>query len=189
MQDDELFNLCKAIYRKHGEAIDLIVQYGATSKVLDASQSAVDKIVSPSFSMMSRNRIWFMTKEMAQYQDKILAGWPFLPQRYPIVWWFHYQKKKGKMQLTMEVGQVADSKLRIRLLKHIQKAGFKIGDKAFREESKFTRIYTYTKKMTVNEDGEVDDSDEYVSGLIEAMWKKSWGDTSNIVNALKSFKW
>jgi hypothetical protein len=35
MSDPELVDLCKAIYRKHREAIDLIVEYGASSRVLD----------------------------------------------------------------------------------------------------------------------------------------------------------
>ena len=32
MQDDELVDLCKTIYRKHKEAIDLIVEWGATTQ-------------------------------------------------------------------------------------------------------------------------------------------------------------
>ncbi len=189
MQDEELVNLCRSIYRKHRDAIELIVQFGAASKILDSCQDAVSEIIDPVFTVIARNRVWFLPKEMAKHQKPVLSGWKYLPERLPVVWWFQYQKKRGKIQLTMEMGPVENSALRIRLLKKIQDAGFKIGDKAFREEALFTRISTLTRKLSTNEEGEIDDTDEYLHGLVKSMWEKSWGENSGIVDVFKNFKW
>ena len=89
----------------------------------------------------------------------------------------------------MEVSPISDSDLRIRLLTAIRDAGFKVGDKGFREESKFTRIYTLTKAIRIADDGEPDDDNEYIAGLVESMWEKSWKDTQAIVDVLQKFKW
>ena len=57
MQDEELVRLCKRIYRKHREAIDLIMEYGVSSQVLDAcakrlqySEQLTDRSAAHSFN-------------------------------------------------------------------------------------------------------------------------------------------
>src|SRR5262249_25032639 len=49
MHDDELIKLCKAIYHRHREAIDLIVEYGSASLVLDACEMSVKQAAQPEF--------------------------------------------------------------------------------------------------------------------------------------------
>ena len=182
MQDEELVDLCKQIYRKHREAIDLVVQHGAASKVLDICQETVKSQVNPDYIHVARKRVWFVTKEMANAQKPVLTGWPFLPARYPIAWWFFYGKKRGKIQLTLEVGPVDNSELRIKLLTFINNSGFNIRDKGFRKEAKFTRIYTITKTLRTDDDGEVDDGDEYIKELTKSMWNKAYSETSHVVD-------
>lgn len=190
MQDKELVDLCKAIYRKHKDAIDLIVQLGATSKVLESCEQAVNEIIKDvAFINISHNRVWFIPNEMAKVEKPVLTGWPHLPLRLPVSWWFYYRKKVGKLQLTMEVGPIDDAELRSRLLRALQDGGFTFWEGAFRPGAKYTRVYTYNKKLKTNEDGEVDDSYDYISDLVSSMWNKAWADTSNVIDILSNFNW
>jgi len=68
MQDSELVQLCKTIYRKHREAIDLVVQYGASSQVADACEGMVRQLPNLEFHQTRRNSVWFLPKEMAAVQ-------------------------------------------------------------------------------------------------------------------------
>ena len=192
MQDEELFALCKAIYRKHKEAIDLIVQYGASSQVLDACEEKVPWIADPAVVQRTANRVWFLPKSMAAAQREILAssGWRSLSKRFPVWWWFHYRKRVGKLQVTMEVGPIDDPDLRIRLLHALKEAGFSFWEKgAFRKESKYTRILTKLQKLKTTDEGDPDDDPAYVRGIAELLWKKAWQDGEKIVDVFEKFDW
>ena len=41
MQDKKLIDLCKTIYKKHKDAIDLIVDYGMTSQFQTAAETFI----------------------------------------------------------------------------------------------------------------------------------------------------
>ncbi len=190
MEDEELVTLCKAVYRKHREAIDLIVQYGGSSQVLDSCEAAISSIVGPEYVQRTMNRVWFLPKAMAQSQRDVLAGWGVLKRRVPVLWWFHYKKKTGKLQLTMEVGPIEDSDLRIRLLKALKEADFSFWEKgAFRREAKYTRILTKGQALRKTEDGDHDDAPDYVRGVAESLWKKAWHEGEKVVNVLSKFDW
>lgn len=186
MQDQELVDLCKAIYRKHKDAINLITQYGASSQVLDACESMVRALANVGFIQRTTNRVWFASKEMLKHEREIeLNGWDFLSKTYPVMWWFYFRRNDGKLQLTLEVGPIADTKFRQSLLKEIKKAGFSFWEKgAFREESKYTRILTEVKKLRPKDD-EVDDDPEYVQEVATDLWKSASAEGERIVDALK----
>ncbi len=189
MQDQELAELCKAIYRKHREAIDLIVQYGASSKLLETIQTVVDDSIEVAYSHIGRQRVWFVPKEMATCQKPVLGGWKFLPKQFPIVWWYHYGAKRGRIQLTMEVGPLDDSALRNRLLEALQQGGFSFWEGAFEEGRKYTRILSETKKLKVNEEGEPEDDEEYIKQVVDGLWKKAWEKGNAVVGVLEAFNW
>ncbi|WHI53109.1 PD-(D/E)XK nuclease family protein [Microbulbifer sp. MLAF003] len=187
MQDEELSSLCKAIYRKHREAIDMIVQYGIENRVLDVCQETMENILECN-TTVARGRVWFIPEEMKVCQEPQLSGWSFLEERYPIQWWFYHRKKNGKLQLTLEVGPMDDSEKRIALLSALRDGGFKIGEKGFRQEAKYTRISTITKPLKVNEEGGIEDEDKYVAKMVKDMWEKAWMENKSIVGLLSSFE-
>jgi len=191
MQDLELVQLCKTIYRKHRDAIDLVVQHGASSQVLEGCEEVVKQLGDLEFYTRTSSSVWFLTSEMAKAQREILTGWSFLTRRFPVMCWFHYRKKVGKLQLSMEVGPLEDHDLRAKLLTSIKEAGFKVPDAAIdpSEKRKFTRILTEVKRLKRNEQGEPDDSPEYVKEVAEALWEKAWGEGKKIVGVLESFDW
>ena len=191
MQDEELVKLCKRIYRKHREAIDLITEYGVSSQVLDACEAKLQELVKTDFVQHARSYLWFVPSEMAAAlsEVKLLGGWSFLTKQYPIVWFCCFNKKTGRLHLIMEVGPMADSANRIALLKALARAGFSIKEKAFDEDTKFTRVVSESRKLRLTEDGAVDDSSEYIQGTVEALWNKAWSEGKKIVEALKTFDW
>ena len=97
MQDSELVDLCKTIYRKHRSAINLIVEYGAASQVLDAvrggghgNQFSRTFTLTPQFPcLVCATRKWPSTSRRSRQVGRSC------PRRYPLAWWFYHGKKRG----------------------------------------------------------------------------------------------
>lgn len=190
MQDQELVDLCKAIYRKHREAIDLIVEYGTASKVVDAIEMEILSQVDCEFCNPRGGSVWFLPKPMAEHMpNEELSSWGFLPRPVPVACWARYVTKRQQYIMVLEIGPVADAQKRIRLLHAVQDAGFKFREAGFREEAKFTRILSLKHKPRKDEDGELDLSDEAVRQAIGTLWKRMWKDGGHIVDVLKQFDW
>lgn len=75
------------------------------------------------------------------------------------------------------------SEKRVKLVKVFANEGFKIGKKAFRPESKRTRVHSIYRKIE-----NPDDQDE-IRRLIDNLWEKSQSQVSTASNIVKSFKW
>lgn len=192
MQDAELIDLCKTIYRRHREAIDLIVEYGASSQVIDACEERLRGLVECEFVKNAGQMLWFLPDEMGKLERELQlrSDWRFLPRHVPVMCWYAYHKKPGKLQAVMEVGPVADGELRKRLLTAIKDAGFPISEKrAFAEGAKFTRIVSEIRKLRATDDGEPDDDPEYIKKMAESLWEKLWGEGSKITEVLRTFDW
>jgi|GEM_PF-637007 len=191
MQDEKLVDLCKTIYRKHREAIDLIMEYGGSSQFMDACEVRVKELVECEFVKNTGQMLWFLPMEMARNLPTVkLTKWGFLPRHVGICCWFIYLKKAGKLQAVMEVGPMEDNGLRVRLLKAVKQAGFKFKEKpAFKEGGKFTRIISKIKKLRTNEDGEPDDDPDYIKTVTESLWKELWDEGSKITEVLSGFDW
>ncbi|NQT16162.1 MAG: PD-(D/E)XK nuclease family protein [Planctomycetes bacterium] len=190
MQDQELVDLCKAIYRKHREAIDLIVEYGTASNVIDALETEIQAQVECEICKPRGNGVWFLPKPLGEHlPTQEMEGWKFLPRGVPILCWTYYRKKRQQFLMVMEVGPMVDAKKRIGLLRAIQKAGFKFREAGFREEAKFTRILSLKQKPKLDEDSEPDLSEDGVRQTVGALWRKMWKDGEKIVGVLKEFDW
>ena len=187
MQDDELVELCKAIYRKHKAAIDLITSYGAASQVVDYCYETTLKFKDIAHTQKTVNRVWFVTKDMSNVKEEELNGWGFLEKKHPVYWWFHFNKKRGKLQLSLEVGPIPDYEKRKKLLEALKSIGFSFWEGGFKEGAKFTRIYSTNKKLPLNEDGDFDDSLDKVSSITNTLWEKSIEERDKINTLLKSY--
>ena len=85
MQDTELAELCKSIYRKHRDAIDLIVEYGAVSNISEAIESQILSEVECEFAISKSNQVWFLPTSLSASQPSQNKSWPFLPRQVPLV--------------------------------------------------------------------------------------------------------
>jgi len=189
MQDEELLELCKAIYRKHKTAIDLITSYGTSSQVIDVCHDVVENYDETAHCQKTLNRIWFVTKDMVNGMEEVdLNGWGFLEKKYPVYWWYHFIKRTGKLQLSLEVGPIPDYEKRKALLDVIKDAGLSFWKGGYKEGAKFTRIHSVNKKLPLNEEGDTDDSIEKVGAVAKSLWEKSKEQREKINNLLKNYK-
>jgi len=189
MQDDELVSLCKTIYHKHREAIDLIVEYGGSSGLLDACEEVLPELIDCEFIHHRGGGIWFLPAVMSKMPDVTMSEWRFLPRPVPIVCWVNHAKQVQKLCLSMEVGPIVDHALRVRLLERLKKAGFSFREIAFKDGAKYTRIASTIRKLPTTGDGALDDSAESISQLVRSMWKPFWEQCEKIEGALNGFEW
>ncbi len=190
MQDEELVDLCKTIYRKHREAIDLIVDLGASSNVLDACMTAVESLVECEYVVAKRGGIRFLPQKLGKnLGEPLMNGWGYLPRNTPIVFWTQYQKRNGSLAMVMEVGPIADSAMRIELLKAVQAAGIEFSAKGLSETAKFTRLRSASQKLKLDEEGEPDLSEEEIGRVVKLLWAKFEEPLAKVVEAVDGFAW
>ncbi|WP_223670365.1 PDDEXK-like family protein [Kangiella shandongensis] len=147
MQDEELEKLCKSIYRKHRDAIDLIVSYGASSRLNEACVEALEELgVSEDRGAVIQecgNMLFFLPKEIVEVTPEVeLSRWKRLNYKFPYYCWFRNTSKGEKLSLCFEIGPVADPKLRAQIVKVFDKEGFKLTKAAFKEGAVYSRAYS-----------------------------------------------
>lgn len=190
MQDQELIELCKAIYRKHRDAIDLIVEYGAATNFQDACSDQLGALVDCEYISPTRGGIWFLPRALGDLlPPRPMAGWGFLPRNSPISCWCICQKKRGAVKMVIEVGPLADSEKRTALLLKLKDVGFTVRDKSLCEGAKFTRLISHSCQLGKDEDGEPDWSDDEIRKATKALWKKLEPTLVKLVEAIREFRW
>ena len=150
MQDEELVELCKRIYRKHQTAIDLIVEYGKAScfervvndvlkgggqaEVILSTASQVIFLPNTWVGLVPENGIMWTSKSMTR--------------RVSVGCWFGLNSEGNKVNLTCEITAMNDPKLRLTCINALQRAGFKLGAKAFKEDTKYSRFFNETHRVS-----------------------------------------
>lgn len=190
MQDDRLIDLCKTIYRRHREAIDLIVEYGASTRIVEACEEETANLIDCEFIKTTGSRIWFLPRLMGEHEPTLpLTAWQFLPRHVAVACWFIYLKRFGGLKIVMEVGPIADGALRKRLLISIQRAGFSFSKSAFKDGAKYTRIARQIQKLRTDADGEPDEDPDYIKQVARKLWTAMWKEGAKITDVLKRFDW
>ena len=154
-EDPATVELCKAIYRKHREAIDLIVELGGANEIHEICERAIKELVPCQFTHIGRGNVWFAPKDVMAVMPQIeMAGWDFLPTALsvPVCFWFRYSKRRQRLKLTLEVGPIADISVRKNLLKTVEAHGLPVAAKQF-ETTKYTRLVSESKKLRDGESG------------------------------------
>ncbi len=146
MQDESLVDLCKTIYRRHREAIDIIVEYG----MIGVGPQAVDDVLTKEGDyeiLCSRtNTVWFLPKSWSDIIPENCTRWRHLRRRVSIACWFVFLK--DKIGLIFELAQMDDTLLRLTCAKKLQEAGFKLMKKAFDENAKYSRFFRANQKVS-----------------------------------------
>jgi len=142
MQDESLVDLCKTIYRRHREAIDIIVEYGMIGVGPQAVEDMLNKEGNYEILCSRTNSVWFLPKSWSEIIPENSRRWPHLRRRVSIVCFFQFRSSINKIRLICEVSQMDDPKLRLACVKKLQKAGFKFTKKAFDENAKYSRFYS-----------------------------------------------
>ena len=183
MQDEELVSLCKAIYRKHKEAIDLIVEWGATSQFGIVAENFISDNQELVQLGLRPRQLWLIPLAWKRSMPPCSDRWKFLSEPYPVACWFNFRPNRSSIGLVIEVGSMEDSGKRRRLIKRFEKEGFKIGSKAFREEARYTRVHSIYRRMF-----DADDTDE-IRKHMDELWKRSEKYVDVTTKIVESFKW
>ncbi len=192
MQDQELVDLCRKIYRTHREALDLIFELARSTEAITAFESFLGESVPCKFTLQRGNQVWFLPTSLAAQLPKSveLRSWRHLPESVPICCWFRLLKRRDRIESVLEVGPVADSATRIRFLKALKEEGFTFLEKsAFREDAKFTRILSKRAELPKDESGDPDTSEAAVYDTTKKLWGQIWKDGPKLEGVLKKFDW
>jgi len=162
MQDSDLKDLCKTIYRKHREAIDLIIEYGKVSAFQQAAEDVLKEYGGMEILYSSSGSIWFMPKSWTQLIPDNGLMWSSLTRPVSVCCWFEYWK--NKIYSHFEICKMEDKDLRIDLVKSLSEAGFNLRQQAFEAEATYSRFYGKTSK--VKDETDYDENYSVVKSLL-----------------------
>jgi hypothetical protein len=157
MSDPEIAQLCQTIYQRHRKAIDLIMEFGVSSRFAGTVQDVLNhdwmqEHLPIGWQDPKTNSIWFVPAEWLMPLKKYgpAIGWGKFP--FVIGCWF-YQKTNGdSIELCAEVGPINDHAKRCALLDGFKGMGFRVPEKAYAVETKYTRIYSGRRKQKDSDD-------------------------------------
>ncbi len=165
MQDESLVELCKTIYRRHRDAIDLIVEYGKAG----VGQKAVEDVLSKEGGyeiLCSRpNSVWFLPESWSDIIPENSTVWEFLERRVSIACWFEFYKEQ--VYIHFELSKMDDTQLRLACVKKLKEVGFKLRKQAFDENATYSRFFGGTQKVSDMTDYEA------VREAVEKLFKKA----------------
>ena len=155
MQDEKLIELCKTIYRRHRQAIDLIVEYGTRSIV---QQIVEDTLLKEGRYVILHSRPSYLCF-LPQSWTKILPKNRDASVDFGYVWddsrrfavKCEFDVYPGKLYFFFEVTRMEDKSTRTQCIDQLSKAGFKLNKKAFSDDAIYSRFYSETlplKDMT-----------------------------------------
>lgn len=165
MQDKELIDLCKTIYRKHREAINLIVEYGMTS----AFSSAVEEVIKRdgSYDILSGtpSQYWFLPQSWVSLVPENGLAWASLKRPVSICCWFEFYK--GTLYSHFEICKMDDPDLRLKYVNALKEAGYPLKNKAFNRNATYSRFYG--KTVRIEDETDYDEMRSAVDKLLNKM--------------------
>lgn len=185
LMDKEIEKLCKDIYAKHKDAINLIQEYAITSNFYEVCEKFKDqnKDIKGLLPNLKSSRYWFLREDYDKVLPNKYVGENWGTDR-PIAFWFLKRPDKDKLYFSIEVGPFLNKSKRVELLNLLKPVlDRKISDKAISENAKYTRIYT--KNIDI-EDWE--NEDELLKEL-NKVFLESKPHIDKIYNQIKEFKW
>lgn len=157
MQDQELNQLCKSIYRKHRNAIDLIVQYGASSSAFDACKEVLaehgvtgdgDPVVT-GVIQETRGMLFFLPPKLVEVLNETeLLRWKHLDKKFPLYCWFASSRKTEGLRLVLEIGPVENYELRKKILDAFNSGEFSVRKDAYLEGKSYSRAYSKRESLS-----------------------------------------
>lgn len=179
MEDKEIKQLCKNIYKEHKEAIDLIWEYAEETAFEESAQEFIQSIGAQKIHIDGRSA-WFMPKELEINLAKV--GEESWCQNYPFAFWFTAQEEK--LGIILEVRPFGSSSLRQSFLSHLKNYGFTIHERSFKPGAKYTRIFTKYPKFD-----DWDNKESIIQKMDDLYTKSTKQTEENLIEACKTFTW
>ncbi len=165
MQDESLVELCKTIYRRHRDAIDMIVKYGMTGVGQQAVESVLLKEGGYEILYSRPNSVWFLPESWSDIIPENSRMWEFLKRQVSIACWFEFYK--NQVIIHFELSKMDDTQLRLACVQKLKEAGFKLRKQAFDEKAIYSRFFGGTQKVSDMTDSEA------VREAVEKLLKKA----------------
>lgn len=181
MENLEVKDLCKEIYKDHKEALDLIYEYKEDTAFEDSAREFI-KSINAEEILINGTSAWFIPNKFKNHIKKVGEKTWF--RSFPFAFWFC--AKKDKIGIIIEVGPFDSPPLRQDFLKRLKDYNsYKIFDKALRLESKFTRIFS---KYLGFHDW---DNKESIIQEIDQLYKNATVSKAadNLLEVCKTFNW
>lgn len=160
MNDEQLANECREIYRKYKNAIGLIMKYGATNNFIDAANQFAKKHPDLTPSGLRPNRVFFTPEKVAKHVTDLDMVW--WDQKKPFGVWFGIFNDT-KIGIIIEVGPFGTSQLDRSEL--ARKLLVSVSEKPKKITERYTRIYTQYE--SIDEDA----SDEAIYQKMEQLYE------------------
>jgi len=160
MEDKDLVKLCKTIYSRHRDAIDMIVEYGKRG----ISQQVAEEILSSrgSYEILSTKTtwVWFIPRSWSQYLPENGAAWTRLPRPLSIAGYIRFQTSNNRACLIFEITAMSDPGLRLACVEQLRSAGFNLSNRAFREDAKYSVFLSKFQEVS-----DLNDKDEVATAV------------------------
>lgn len=147
MQDEALMQLCQTIYRRHRDAIDLIVELGRVSVFQQVAEEVLRKRGGYEVLDVRASKVWFIPDGWAKVVPENGMKWKHLARPVSVVCWLDTQRD-NKIRLIFEFSQMDDPNLRLQLVRQLHKAGFRLTKNAFKPDAVYSRFYNTTAGIT-----------------------------------------
>ena len=178
MRDETLKELCKTIYQRHREAINLIKEYGEVSILGEVGQQALPEDSGYEILNISGNMLWFLPPSWKNIVPENSLVWKRLNRPVSIACWIKLRSETVK--LTFEICRMDDPELRLACVRALEKTGFKFTAKAFRPEAKYSRFYQTSETLSDP------DEKEELAAAIDKLLQKAKPQFSKAEEAFKN---
>ncbi len=144
MQDTELAELCRSIYRRHREAIDLIAEYGMASAFNEVATEIIEDKGDCEILYSSPKEVWFLPKWWAKVVPENGTVWRYLKRPVSVCCWV---LQGSQARVYFEVCAMDDSDLRLACVEALRDAGFKLTKRAFSKDAQYSRFFNSSAKV------------------------------------------
>jgi hypothetical protein len=167
MRDETLAELCKKIYRKHREAIDLIVEYGTVSICPQVAEEVLREEGEYEILASLSRTLWFLPSMWSKLIPANGTVWKAFSRPVSVAGFFDFHH--NKVWLLFELTRMDDAKLRLDCAQALDRAGFKLSKKAFDENATYSRFLSYSAGVD-----DLDNEDE-VREAVKDLLRKAKG--------------
>ena len=174
MQDKTLMDLCKTIYRKHRQAIDLIVKYGMENRFQQIACEVLE--IGNMFERLSvqSNAVWFLPNSWTELVPENGTVWKHLNRPVSVVGQL-YRGNKDVWVYFLVTG-MDDPELRRACVRGLRDAGFALGKKASDKDAKLSIFFRHKHPVNdMDDEGQVRDGIEKVLAAAKVQLPKIEG--------------
>lgn len=178
MQDTTLVELCQRIYRKHKEAVKLIVEYGEVSSFSQLVNEIVGHDGDCEILYTAPRNLTFVPTSWATVVPANSTVWTHLTRQVSVVCWMDLYH--DKISIVFEVSRMNDPALRMACVEKLRDSGFKLSKKAFHVDATYSRFFRSSRSLRDSAD------EEEMRDTINGLFGKAKEEFPKVETVLKS---